>query len=273
LRGKSTHEYNEVGMSPADGPPPPRSGSPFQSLRSKPIHDFFPALCRLRPEIAELRFATYRRRPSLDERLRAQFVPEDGDLVETANRLSQEGVAFWDAVLSVAMERGILKQAFVTAAATHDFNLPERSFRLSREQVLEGSIGEIIPQLAPGEGLLACSRLRVASGESSYLPMLDFACPCSCENSKTIRKLVALGGAPQGVLVRSGRSYHYYGASLLSQEGWLRFVAFSLLFAPVTDSRYMAHRLLDGECRLKIVDSADGFIPLIEEAFGNDAEK
>jgi len=258
-------------MLPTAGPPPVRAGSRLESLRSRPIHDFFPALCHLHPQIAELCFATYRRRPSLGDRLRAQLTPENDELRETADRLGEKGVAFWDAALSVAMKRGTLTEAFVQAALLHDFNLPERSFVLSRQQVIDNSIREIVPQLTPGEGLLACSRVRLASGEMAYLPMLDFVCPCVGENARAIRKMVLLAGAPDGVLVRSGHSYHYYGASLLSQEGWLRFLAFSLLFGPVTDSRYVAHRLLDGECRLKIVDPTDGFVPVIEDTFSNDA--
>ncbi len=217
-----------------------------------------------------MRFATYRRRPGLGDRLRTQLTPGDDGLRDVAERLSEEGVAFWDAVLSLAMKRGTLKESHVEAALLHNFNLPEREFVLSREQVMNNGISEILPQLAPGEGLLVCSRLRLAPGEACYLPMLDFTCPCVGENAGAIRKMVALAGAPEGVVVRSGHSYHYYGTSLLSQEGWVRFLALSLLFAPVTDSRYVAHRLLGGECRLKIVDSAGGLIPVIEETFGDD---
>jgi hypothetical protein len=142
---------------------------------------------------------------------------------------------------------------------------------LTRDQILGQGIAEIIPQLAAGEGLLLRSRLGLESGQTAYLPMLDLGCPCVGQNAKAIRKMAKIAGAAEGVLARSGQSYHFYGTQLLSAEGWARFMAFSLLFAPVTDSRYVAHRLLDGESRLKVVDSAGGYVPVIEEGFGDDA--
>jgi hypothetical protein len=262
--------YNGLGMIPSGGLSPVRTASRLESLREKPIFDFFPALCELQPEIAELHFATYRRRPGLSERLRERLEPKDHDLRESAEQLSAQGIEFWDAVLSLALERGTLRESFVEAAILHNFNLPERGFVLSREQVLNHGIAELVPALGAGEGLLVRSELRLESGKTALLPMLDFTCPCRGENARAIRKLVKLAGSPAGVLVRSGRSYHFYGVTLFSEKEWTRFLALSLLFAPITDSRYVAHRLLDGECRLKIVDSDGGSIPVIEEAFADE---
>lgn len=267
----SEHRYNGLGMVPSAGLPSVRVASRLHSLREKRVFDFFPALCELQPQIAELRFATYRRRPGLSERLRERLEPSDDGLREAAERLSDQGIEFWDAVLSLAIQRGTVRESFLEAAVLHDFNLPERSFVLSREQVLDHGLAEIVPQLNTGEGLLVRSELRLQSGSTAFLPMLDLSCPCQGENARTIRKLVKLSGSPVGVLVRSGRSYHFYGVTLFSEKEWLRFMSLALLFAPVTDSRYIAHRMLDGECRLKVVDSDGGTIPVIEEAFADEA--
>jgi hypothetical protein len=251
----------------SSGLPPVAAVSRLDLLREKPIFDFFPALCELQPRIVELHFATYRRRPGLSERLKERLGPSDDGLRQAAEQLSGQGIEFWDAVLSLALERGTLRESFVEAALLHNFNLPERSFVLTRQQLLDRGLAELVPQLSSGEGLLVRSKLHLDSGEVAYLPMLDFSCPCHGENARAIRKLVQLAGSSEGVLARSGRSYHFYGVSLLSEKQWLRFMAMALLFAPITDSRYVAHRLLDGECRLKIVDSDGGMIPVIEEAF------
>ena len=256
----------------SSGLPPVAAPSRLDLLREKPILDFFPALCELQPQITELHLATYRRRPGLSERLKERLDPSSDDgLRRAAEQLSGEGIEFWDALLSLALERGTLRESFVETALLHNFNLPERSFVLSRQQVLDQGLAELIPQLNSGEGLLVRSQLHLQSGQVAYLPMLDFSCPCHGENARAIRKLVKLAGSPEGILVRSGRSYHFYGVTLLSEKEWLRFMAMALLFAPVTDARYIAHRLLDGECRLKIVDSDGGMIPVIEEAFLNEA--
>ena len=254
----------------ASSPGLPSARSLLDALREKPVFDFFPVLCELRPQIEAIRFATYRRRPGLSQRLKDRLTSGDDALRQAAEKLSAEGVEFWDALLSLAMQRGVLRESFVEAALLHNFNLPERNFELGRERLMGGAISTIVPQLSPGEGLLVRSQLRLGSGAAAYLPMLDFSCPCRGGNAYAIQSLVEAAGAPEGVLVRSGQSYHFYGIELLSEKEWLRFMALALLFAPVTDSRYNAHRLLDGECRLKIVDSEGGKIPVIEEAFGRE---
>jgi hypothetical protein len=258
-------------MTPSAGVPPVRAAFRLDSLNEKSIFEFFPALCELQPQIAELHFSTYRRRPGLSERLKARLEPSDAALREAAEHVSSEGIEFWDAVLSLAIQRGVVRESFVEAALLHNFNLPERAFVLSRDQVLHHGIPDLIPQLPAGEGLLVRSQLRLDSERTAFLPMLDLSCPCHGENARAIRTLVKLAGVPEGVLVRSGRSYHFFGVTLLSEKEWIRFMAFALLFAPVTDSRYVAHRLLDGECRLKIVDSDGGTVPVIEETFADEA--
>jgi hypothetical protein len=263
--------YNGLRMIASGELSPVRTASRLESLREKPIFHFFPVLCELQPQIAEIHFATYRRRAGLSERLREQLEAADDGLRATAEQLNTQGIEFWDAVLSLALEQGKLRESFVETALLHDLNLPERNFALGRDQVLNGGIAELVPELAAGEGLLVRSQLRLESGETAFLPMLDFTCPCQGENARAVRKLVKLAGSPAGVLVRSGRSYHFYGVTLLSEKEWTRFMASSLLFAPITDSRYVAHRLLDGECRLKIVDSDGGSIPVIEEGFVDEA--
>jgi hypothetical protein len=187
-----------------------------------------------------------------------------------AERCSENGIAFSDAFMSSAMKRGCIPEKLVDLALQHDFNLPARSFVLSRNQVLDDGISGLLTQLPEGEGLLVCSRLQLISGKMAYLPMLDFTCPCVEGNSKAIRTMVKRAGVPEGILVGSGRSYHFYGVELLSSEHWIRFMALALLFAPITDSRYVAHRLADGECRLKILDSVGHFVPVIQEVFCDD---
>jgi hypothetical protein len=249
---------------------PQRVVSTLRPLRGRRVLDFFPALCRIHPDITEFRFATYRRAPGLGKRLLAALTPEDDALRGEAERCGESGVAFSDAFLSGAMKRGTIPEKLVDLALRHDFDHQERRFVLSRNQVLDGGIQELLAQLPGGEGLLACSRLELASGKTAYLPMLDFTCPVLGGNGRAIRIMVKRAGLPEGILVGSGRSYHFYGVELLSAERWIRFMALALLFAPITDSRYIAHRLADGECRLKIMDSADHFVPVIQEVFYDD---
>jgi len=55
------------------------------------------------------------------------------------------------------------------------------------------------------------------------------------------------------------------GATLLSNDEWVRFMGRALLLAPFVDARFIAHRLLDGECCLRVfAKSKTPPTPLIE---------
>ena len=70
------------------------------------------------------------------------------------------------------------------------------------------------------ENLALTSRVELAKGRIKHIPMVDFDCACSEQNfQKAIEALLALG-EKGGFLLKSGKSYHYYGIGLLSETRW-----------------------------------------------------
>lgn len=84
-----------------------------------------------------------------------------------------------------------------------------------------------------------------------HIPMMDLDCPISDENLKMAGEYAKILGR-EGVIMQTGRSYHYYGFHLLSPgKEWQDFIASSML-AKVCDIRYMAHKLKDGFITLRL---------------------
>ena len=93
--------------------------------------------------------------------------------------------------------------------------------------------------------------------------MLDFRCPHSPQAIIFLKNAMLALGQRKGVLVESPRSYHYYGLELIPEEELNKFLGHALLIAPIVDGRYIAHRLTDGACRLRIGAVRNkGFTPL-----------
>ncbi len=82
--------------------------------------------------------------------------------------------------------------------------------------------------------------------------MMDFRWVPSSKALDGILSALRTAGVRTGAILESGRSYHFYGFDLLDQGDWLQFMGKCLLIAPLTDSRYIAHRLIDGACALRI---------------------
>lgn len=104
------------------------------------------------------------------------------------------------------------------------------------------------------------SRVRFEN-KTFHIPMMDFSCEETEDNLAIIREFLEGIGQENGVILSSGRSYHYYGAKLFSEEEWLKFLGLCLLLTGYVEERYIGHRLLDGCGILRI--SAAGIKPKI----------
>jgi hypothetical protein len=97
-----------------------------------------------------------------------------------------------------------------------------------------------------------CSRVHLRDGTEAQLPLLDFQCSVSDENTAALVEAATLMGQMRGALVASGRSYHYYGFDPLMEIEWRKFMARCVLLAPLIDARYLAHCMIENLACLRI---------------------
>ena len=239
-------------------------------LRGQPVTEFLVSFCEIHPEVNGLRFAAYTPEPKLSERLKNMLTPEEQDLRDAAVKTCQEnGIPFYDALFGIAMKCDAIPARFLESAAAHNADPPSQIFDLPRDKISTLRILDIIRRLPDGFGLVVSSKVRVGTDNTAQIPMLDFRCPCSSGNAQAIQKVLTLLGQGRGVIVESGRSYHFYGTRLMTMPEWTNFMARALLFAPLVDPRYVAHRIADGECRLKLAANNNADIPRITDIYVN----
>jgi hypothetical protein len=85
--------------------------------------------------------------------------------------------------------------------------------------------------------------------------MLDFRCDAETTPIDEVLFLLRALGESHGIVLSSGRSFHYYGLRLLPERAWMAFTSRALLAAPIVDARYVAHRLLEGMATLRLTAS------------------
>lgn len=90
-----------------------------------------------------------------------------------------------------------------------------------------------------------------AGAQEFHLPMLDLGLAVGPESLNTCVAAIAALGV-RGLLLQSGRSYHFIGNQPLSLQELTRFLARAQLLSPIVDSRWASHQLLDGQCALRI---------------------
>lgn len=135
----------------------------------------------------------------------------------------------------------------------------EEVIGLGREEVTFEHLNSIVNTLPDGRALGVISKVGLSGTDDVFhIPMMDFRCEVLSGNLAKIEEFLRLFGQ-KGAILFSGKSYHYYGIELLSQEEWLVFLGRCLLFCDpkdpryvYTDIRYVGHRLIDGYTNLRI---------------------
>lgn len=113
---------------------------------------------------------------------------------------------------------------------------------------------------------------RSTSAGPWHLPMLDMGLPASSAAQVACSEAV-IGLGVGGLLLQSGRSYHFIGDRPLSLQEMTTFLARAQLLSPIVDARWASHQLLDGRCGLRIsTDTERSLAPhqLVAHLEGND---
>lgn len=149
-------------------------------------------------------------------------------------------------------ESNILFRTFFDRVIYHSPPEREEEIWLERREITLEYLSQMLERLGRKRALAIASNVKIFSADNMlHIPMMDFDCEVSPENLERIQEFLRRI-KQKGVILLSGRSYHYYGIGLLSKEDWLVFLGKCLLFTDYAESRYIGHRLIDSCAYLRI---------------------
>jgi len=216
-------------------------------------------LKRLHNEIRRISFVFYADAPGFEERSLGDPSLALRSIFDKANSLAQStgcDVPLWIFAWFLTNDSESLRQLL---AQTLKHDLERRSnntLTVDLPSLNIRSIQDKIDNLDTNFLLGVCSRCQLADGSIAHIPMMDFRCQSTDENLRKVQTTIRGIGQSKGYILESGRSYHFYGLDLLDEKSWLKFMARCLLLSPLVDSRYIAHRLIDEMCVLRLSTSA-----------------
>lgn len=230
----------------ADTPCPVRIGSTAL--------EFVRLLPSVAPRVARFNFAVYEPTAPLAERLSTTVVDQSAVLERAAaiQRTTGETVPYWEAVIAASWAENQF-EVFANEALRHDSTRDgERTFQLTAEDLAGGTLDGESKSLEVGQVMALDSRCTFVDGTPAHLPLMDFRLLPKAGDLPNVQLALRAIGEMRGAILHSGRSYHYYGFEPVSAGEWLAFSARCLMLAPLTDSRYIAHRLLAGGGTLRL---------------------
>jgi hypothetical protein len=204
------------------------------------------ALPRKLARLASVEFVRYTPTPGVDQRTEAAIQRSVESVLHNARLLIAkplEGVR-WQKLLrkpaDPAAHAPILQEV-----VRHDLLAEQsRQFSIGAQELSQTWLSDELNRLGEQDALGLCSRCRQADGSIVHLPMMDFRTRPDASGLKLTRIALEKLGYSNGAIVASGRSYHFYAFELVSEGEWVRRMAHFLLLSPVTDARYIAHRLI-----------------------------
>ena len=96
------------------------------------------------------------------------------------------------------------------------------------------------------------SRIRI-DGKSAHLSMMNLHPPVRASMDEVIGAIRCVRPKGEtGRLFSSGRFYHYYGSSLIKEEGWIPLLAQWLMPSVLVSPRYIGHCIVQGYSALRL---------------------
>ena len=213
---------------------------------------------RLHAEIRRISFVFYPEAPGLEERALSNRSLALRSIFSEADSLAKStgcDVPLWDFAWFLTDDAESLQQV-LAQTLKHDLERQaNNTLALDLSSLNRRSIQERIDSLGSNLLLGVCSKCQLLDGSTAHIPMMDFRCQATDENLQKVQTTLRGIGQSKGYVLESGRSYHFYGLDLLDQKSWVRFMANCLLLSPLVDSRYIAHRLIDEMCVLRLSTS------------------
>lgn len=120
----------------------------------------------------------------------------------------------------------------------------------------ESELQRAMQELRSGEELAIHSRVFLDQGVIAHMPLLDFSGGRESSCSAAVADVAREFGINHFATFSSGRSFHFYGFTLLKHDDWVRFMGRSLLLnephrTECVDSRWVGHRLMAGYASLR----------------------
>lgn len=213
-------------------------------------------IAELNKKISLFRFLAYQPTSSLKERLSIKHNLLIINNLNKSNGLKKKGTFEYLGLNLINFWFKNDDNFLIEQMLKHQENFDDQNvFYISTRASIIDSINSIIYRLGSNNVLGVCSKVKLINGSIFHIPMIDFNIEPSKENLKTVKNALRRIGQEQGVILNSGRSYHFYGLAPINENDWRSFLGQCLLFSPIVDARYIAHRLIDGECVLRLSPS------------------
>lgn len=169
----------------------------------------------------------------------------------------QTGLPFWDsALLTISLTESDYLHSSEDIIERADHHSPiVNDFWLDAAKLKELIINN-------NENIGINSLVENLEGNFMHIPMMDFHLPVSEKNLLIVKQICDKLGMANAYILDSGNSYHLIGDRLIGENELIDFLSKGLLYGPITDTRWIAHQILERSCTLRLTPK-NGIVPTV----------
>lgn len=129
-------------------------------------------------------------------------------------------------------------------------------YNLDKDAYLNLDLNKFTKDFSEHEVLSFCSKVKLKGDSFRHIAMMNFHPEENIDLTHIRRAIKYICGAREGVLLDSGRYYHYWGNFLLSEIELIRFLGEFLMPTVIVSPRYIGHQLFNGSCTLRLTSDS-----------------
>jgi hypothetical protein len=205
--------------------------------------NYLNALIAKHPSIKTLRVFKFTFKNKFQDIHKVLTEDEKEAMIKVMSHKEAKKISFWEAALDLMSNGMSLSERMLEHAIFHNKN---KFYKDYEKQMFLDFIKDDV-----GEDIAINSKVMLDDGQVMHIPMLDFELPFSPHTIETVEKILKVFNQ-KGMILNSGKSFHFIGYTLVTENELLDMLAKFILVHPISDKAWAAHQIIERSASLRI---------------------
>lgn len=164
-------------------------------------------------------------------------------IIKIMNYKELRQISFWEAALDLISDGMNISNRMLEHVVFHNENNFYEDFNK------QGFVEFIKTDI--GSDVALNSKVVLNNGKVMHIPMLDFKLTSVPENLSIIENILKVL-KQKGMILNSGKSYHFIGYTLITENELINLLSKFILIHPISDKAWAAHQIIERSASLRI---------------------
>ncbi|WP_297480165.1 hypothetical protein [uncultured Photobacterium sp.] len=200
-------------------------------------------ICKKNPNINILRvfdFSFSNKFQEINEELTVDEFEAVKNCIKYKNKYD---MSFWESLFILMKEGQTVSKRMLNHSIFHNEN--NKYINIKRDDFFDYIKTDIDGNVALN------SKVVLKDGTVMHIPMLDFKIPSNKSNLDIVHNVIEMFNL-DGLILNSGKSFHFIGFDLITENDLINLLSKFILLHPISDKAWAAHQIIERSASLRI---------------------